>query len=96
MEPWCFQLNLTKKYPGNIHTVTDVYLKSTAELNLNITEPFIEVFPLILSFSYLSFENPFKAKIQSTTNALACIYVLLSWVSTLLRMNHNLFNVKVT
>lgn len=47
IEPWSFQVKLIRKYAGNAlldaSTITDVYLKSTDQLNLNITEPLIEV-----------------------------------------------------
>lgn len=47
IEPWSFQVKLIRKYAGNAlldaSAITDVYLKSTNQLNLNITEPLIEV-----------------------------------------------------
>lgn len=46
LEPWSFELNMTRKYEGYIlngYAVTDVYLKSTKLLNFNITEPLVEV-----------------------------------------------------
>ncbi|XP_073012455.1 intermembrane lipid transfer protein VPS13 isoform X2 [Typha latifolia] len=45
IEPWSFHLNLKRNFIGNrmdISAHTDVYLKSTKQLNMNITEPFIE------------------------------------------------------
>ncbi|XP_019702812.1 uncharacterized protein [Elaeis guineensis] len=46
IEPWSFQVKLIRKYAGHAlldaSTITDVYLKSTNQLNLNITEPLIE------------------------------------------------------
>ncbi|CAL9110355.1 unnamed protein product [Musa acuminata var. zebrina] len=45
LEPWSFELNMTRKYEGYIlngYAVTDVYLKSTKLLNFNITEPLVE------------------------------------------------------
>lgn len=46
IEPWSFQIKTVRKYAGNAllnaSMVTDVYLKSTNQLNLNITEPLIE------------------------------------------------------
>eukprot|EP00268_Persea_americana_P023609 TRINITY_DN23168_c0_g2_i2.p1 TRINITY_DN23168_c0_g2~~TRINITY_DN23168_c0_g2_i2.p1 ORF type:complete len:2954 (+),score=526.87 TRINITY_DN23168_c0_g2_i2:1710-10571(+) len=46
MEPWSFQLKLDRKREQcallNTSVVTDIHLESTAQLNLNITEPLIE------------------------------------------------------
>ncbi|XP_008812811.3 uncharacterized protein LOC103723626 isoform X2 [Phoenix dactylifera] len=46
IEPWSFQVKLIRKHAGHAlldaSTTTDVYLKSTDQLNLNITEPLIE------------------------------------------------------
>lgn len=48
MEPWSFQLKLDRKHKRsallNTSVVTDIHLESTAQLNLNITEPLIEVY----------------------------------------------------
>ncbi|OVA10906.1 Vacuolar protein sorting-associated protein 13 domain [Macleaya cordata] len=47
IEPWGFQLSMIRKYEQsallNSSVKTDIYLKSTAHLNLNFTEPLIEV-----------------------------------------------------
>ncbi|XP_058105019.1 intermembrane lipid transfer protein VPS13 isoform X6 [Magnolia sinica] len=46
MEPWKFQFNMVRKHEQNallnLYVVTDIHLKSTAQLNLNVTEPLIE------------------------------------------------------
>ncbi|KAI3958319.1 hypothetical protein MKW98_011007 [Papaver atlanticum] len=47
IEPWCFQLDMARKQERsvllNTSVMTDIYLKSTAHLNFNVTEPLIEV-----------------------------------------------------
>ncbi|KAI3918818.1 hypothetical protein MKX01_042138 [Papaver californicum] len=47
IEPWCFQLDMARKQERsallNTSVLTDIYLKSTAHLNFNVTEPLIEV-----------------------------------------------------
>ncbi|MCL7024846.1 hypothetical protein MKW94_022445 [Papaver nudicaule] len=47
IEPWCFQLDMARKQEQsallNTSVMTDIYLKSTAHLNFNVTEPLIEV-----------------------------------------------------
>lgn len=48
MELWSFQLKLDRKHKQsallNTSVVMDIHLESTAQLNLNITEPLIEVY----------------------------------------------------
>lgn len=47
IEPWMFELELNRKYDrdiaGSSSFMTDIGLKSTSQLNLNLTEPLIEV-----------------------------------------------------
>ncbi|XP_077218039.1 vacuolar protein sorting-associated protein, putative (DUF1162) isoform X2 [Tasmannia lanceolata] len=42
IEPWGFQLKVAKKHLSSPPNMTDIHLKSTVQLNLNITEPLIE------------------------------------------------------
>lgn len=59
IEPWSFCLELIQYvnsgFPGRPDT-TDVFLSSQQELNLNITEPVIEV-PLFSSLLIVIFES---------------------------------------
>ncbi|XP_026401188.1 uncharacterized protein LOC113297020 isoform X1 [Papaver somniferum] len=47
IEPWCFQLDMARKQEQSVllstSVMTDIYLKSTAHLNFNVTEQLIEV-----------------------------------------------------
>lgn len=46
LEPWSFGLNFERKIEGGVtrtYATTDVQVKSLKELNINITEPLIEV-----------------------------------------------------
>jgi hypothetical protein len=45
LEPWSFVLNFERKIEGVTRTyaTTDVQVKSLKELNINITEPLVEV-----------------------------------------------------
>lgn len=47
MEPWEFQLSISRKYDKssvlNSAIMTHIHLKSTKQLNLNVTESLIEV-----------------------------------------------------
>ncbi|KAK1306903.1 hypothetical protein QJS10_CPA10g00690 [Acorus calamus] len=46
VEPWSFQLNLVRTQDQNVilsgPTVTDIHIQSAVQLNLNLTEPFLE------------------------------------------------------
>ncbi|EXB26144.1 Putative vacuolar protein sorting-associated protein 13C [Morus notabilis] len=44
IEPWQFEINVTRKQEMSLNSsiMTDIQLKSTAQLNLNVTEPLIE------------------------------------------------------
>ncbi|KAL5574177.1 hypothetical protein UlMin_023774 [Ulmus minor] len=44
IEPWQFEINVTRKQEMSLNSsnTTDIHLRSTAQLNLNFTEPLIE------------------------------------------------------